>query len=159
MEKNPVNCVVGVLFAFTVLAASGVFAAEKMASLPKNFRSWTHTKSTVIADKSHPLYGFHNQYANVGALKTLKSGGTYKDGAVFVDSLHEVEVKDGIQTVGKKMAALVMIKDMKADKTGGWIFAKFGPDGKAMQIDQVKDCFECHTPVKDSDFVFQKYID
>jgi hypothetical protein len=32
------------------------------------------------------------------------------------------------------MAALVMIKDMKADKTGGWAFAKFGPDGKATEM-------------------------
>jgi hypothetical protein len=52
-----------------------------------------------------------------------------------------------------------MIKDSKASEakeTGGWIFAAFGPDGKLTQMDVKKDCFECHTAVKDSDYVFSK---
>ena len=49
-----------------------------------------------------------------------------------------------------------MKKDPAATETGGWIFAAFAPDGKKVEKDVKKDCFTCHTAVKDSDYVFSK---
>jgi len=127
---------------------------------PKDFRSWTHSKSTVVADKANPLHGFHNQYVNKTALPTLRKGGEYKDGAVFVDSVNAVEEKNGIYVPGQKVKTLVMIRSKKAESTGGWVFQAFDPTGKPMKIDPVKNCFECHqSGAKESGFVFHKYAE
>lgn len=144
---------------FLGLTAAGALASEKGVKLPKDFREWTHTKSMVIPNKSHGLYGFHNIYANDNALKTLKAGGTYKDEAAFVVSFYEVVDKDGMVTQGKKLMDVLMEKDRKAEKTGGWIWAAFDADGKAKVIDPVKDCYECHVPVAKKDYVFHSYVE
>jgi len=143
-----------------VLAATLALAGEMGAALPKDFRSWTHTKSMVIPDKSHGLYGFHNIYTNDAALPTLKEGGTYKEGSAFVVSFYDVVVEGGTTVTGKKIQDVLMVKDKEATGTGGWIYAAYGPDGKPLQIDPVKACYECHEKgAKATDFVFSKYVD
>jgi hypothetical protein len=147
------------LLSFLLLCAA-VAGAGEGAAPPKNFRSWTHSKSTVVADKGNPLHGVHNQYVNPSALATLRKGGEYKNGAVFVDSVNTVVESNGIYAPGPKAKTLVMIKDRKAASTGGWIFQAFDPAGKPMKIDPVKNCFECHeSGAKDSGFVFHKYAE
>lgn len=49
-----------------------------------------------------------------------------------------------------------MEKVSGAEATGGWRFAMFGPGGERMEIDEAKDCFACHTQVKERDYVFSK---
>jgi len=50
-----------------------------------------------------------------------------------------------------------MVKDSRRyAASGGWGFAQFTnghPDGEAVQ----RTCFACHTPARDSDFVFTRY--
>jgi len=142
-----------------LLGAAVAPASEKMVGHAADFRSWTHTKSMVIVDRSNGLYGMHNVYANNIALPTLKEGGAYKDGAEFAVSFHELETKDGGTTQGKKIKVGFMRKDEKAAKTDGWIYSALGPDGLPKEIDPVKACFDCHKKAKDSDFIFSKYVD
>lgn len=154
-----VPALVSSLLSAPFLFASAALAAEGAAP-PKNFRSWAHTKSTVVADKGNPLHGVHNQYANEAALRTLRKGGEYKDGAIFVDSVNTVVETNGIYAPGPKAKTLVMIRDRKAEATGGWIFQAFDPAGKPVKIDPGKDCFECHrSGAKESGFVFHKYAE
>ena len=141
-----------------------IFSAAALAgegdAPPKDFRSWAHSKSTVVADKNNPLHGFHNQYANEAALGTLRKGGEYRDGSVFVDSVNAVEEKNGIYVPGPKVKTLVMTRSKKAESTGGWLFQAFDPAGQPLKIDPVKNCFECHqSGAKESGFVFHKYAD
>ncbi len=154
----PMLTAVGIGLA-VLLVAAVVAASEKSANLAADFRSWTHTKSMVIVDRSNGLYGMHNVYANAIALPTLKEGGTYKEGAEFAVSFHELETKDGGTSQGKKIKVGFMRKDAKAAKTDGWVYSALGPDGLPKEIDPVKACFECHGKAKDSDFIFSKYID
>jgi hypothetical protein len=50
-----------------------------------------------------------------------------------------------------------MIKDSKKyAATGGWSFAQFD-DGKPIGEAMLKNCFNCHEPAKDRDFVFTRY--
>lgn len=142
-----------------LLGATVVPASENVAGPAGDFRSWTHTKSMVIVDRSNGLYGIHNIYANNLALPILKAGGSYKDGAEFACSFHELETKDGGTTQGKKIKVGFMKKDGKAVKTDGWIYSALGPDGMPKEIDPVKACFECHKKAKDTDYVFSKYIE
>ncbi len=142
------------------LAATTVLSGEGTPAFPKEFRSWTHTKSMVIPDKNHGLYGFHDIYANKAALASLKKGGTFKEGSAMMVTFHDVVVDGGATSQGKKLWNAYMKKEKSAVKTGGWMFAAFEPDGKPKTIDPVKDCFECHrNGAKSTDFVFHKYID
>ncbi len=154
----PIRIAVGIGLA-VLLAAAVVPASEKMVGTAGDFRSWTHTKSMVIVDRSNGLYGMHNVYANDIALPTLKDGGSYKEGAEFAVSFHELETKDGGTAQGKKIKVGFMRKDARAAKTDGWNYSALGPDGLPKEIDPVKACFECHKKAKDSDFIFSKYVD
>ncbi len=155
---HPIATVAAVALA-VLLGAAVVPASDQAAGPARDFRSWTHTKTMVIVDRSNGLYGMHNIYANDVALATLKSGGTYKNGAEFAVSFHELETKDGGTTQGKKIKVGFMRKDAKAATTDGWIYSALGPDGQPKPIDPVKACFECHKKAKDSDFIFSRYID
>ncbi|MEW6719830.1 MAG: cytochrome P460 family protein [Thermodesulfobacteriota bacterium] len=158
-RRRSVRILVPSLF-LAVLVLSPVIALSGEDGPPKDFRSWVHSKSTVVADKANPLHGFHNQYVNKTALATLKKGSEYRDGAIFVDSVNAVEEKNGIYFPGAKAKVLVMKKSGKAKSTGGWVFQAFDPAGKPLKIDPVKDCFECHmNGAKESGFVFHKYTE
>ena len=67
-------------FLSTLILFAAVAMAGEGAAPPKDYRSWVHTKSTVVADKGNPLHGIHNQYANKAALKTLRKGGNTRTG-------------------------------------------------------------------------------
>lgn len=128
--------------------------------LPKGYRTWGHVKSMVITDKSHALYGFHNTYANPAALAALRSGKAFPKGSEFVTSFYEVGAEGAMLSQGKKIMDAYMKKDEAATRTGGWWFNAFGPDGKALGLDVVKGCYECHAGgAKGTDLVFSKFVD
>lgn len=146
----------------SLAVASTAWAGMQMGGgpFPKGWRSFVHVKSMVIPDKKHGLYGFHHIYVNTRGLATLKQGGKYPEGSQFVGVFYDVVTeKDGSIHQGKKLFSVLMRKDSTAKETGGWFFGAYGPDGKLMEKDVKKDCYDCHTQVKDSDFVFSKYIE
>ncbi|MFN3396046.1 MAG: cytochrome P460 family protein [Thermodesulfovibrionales bacterium] len=149
-----------VLAFFTLVATLSFAAMGKGISLPKGWRHFVHVKSMVIPDKSHGLYGFHHIYVNMKGLGTLKKGGTYPEGTMFVGVFYDVVTeKDGSISQGKKLFYVCMKKDKTATETGGWKYAAFDPDGKYLEKDVKKECYECHTAVKDSDYIFSKFIE
>lgn len=127
-------------------------------TLPKDFRTWTHTKSMVISDKSNGLYGVHNIYANESALAALKNAGSFPVGARFVASFYEVVNDGGTITPGAKIFDAMMEKSSVTSPTGGWSYAAFEPSGKAKPIDAMKNCHQCHQAAQPSGFVFSKYV-
>jgi hypothetical protein len=58
------------------------------------------------------------------------------------------------------IAIVVMIKDKKHTSTGGWMWQAWagGDQSKPLVTDAVKQCFECHQPRKDQDYVYSTYI-
>lgn len=133
---------------------------KKGMMMPGKWRSFIHVKSMVIPDKSHGLYGFHHIYVNRKGLETLKKGGAYPEGSVFIGAFYDVVTeKDGSIHQGKKLYTVYMKKDAKAKETGGWSYAAFDPEGKLFEKDYKKECYDCHTGAKDTDFVFSKLIE
>lgn len=147
-----------VIFALT---ASIVFAEKsRQISLPKGWRNFVHVKSMVIFDKTHGLYGFHHIYVNQKGLDILKKGGMYPEGTIFIGVFYDVVTeKDGSINQGKKLFYVFMRKEKTALDTGGWRYAAFDADGKYLQKDVKKECYECHTAAKDSDYIFSKFIE
>ena len=158
MKKISVFSIIVTISLF--IATFSIAEMKKGVSLPKDWRSFMHVKSMVIPDKSHGLYGFHHIYVNKKGLETLKKEGMYPKGTMFVGVFYDVVTeKDGSINQGKKLFYVYMKKDVKEKETGGWKYAAFDADGKYLQKDVKKECYECHIAVKDSDYVFSKFIE
>jgi len=131
---------------------------------PSGYRNWFHV-NTMIVDKASPLFdtlgGMHNVHVNSVGEAALKKGGPYPDRTVFVTDLHEFSVSDGSFVMGNRKGLAVMVKDAKKyAATGGWGFQFFagGDPKKPVVTDAAKQCFECHVPKKDQDYVYSTYI-
>jgi hypothetical protein len=149
-----------------LLAAIAPFAAESADDIkfPAGYRSWFHV-NTLIIDKPSPLFegigGMHNVYVNARGQAALKKGEPYPDKSVFVSDVHEFTVSDGSYVEGPRKGLGIMVKDQKKyASTGGWGFQLWagGDPRKAVVTDPVKQCFECHQPKKDQDYVYSTYI-
>jgi hypothetical protein len=154
------------LSAMLGLLAIGSLHAEPADVIqpPTDYRYWFHV-NTMIIDKASPLFdplgGMHNVYINATGEEALKTGGPYPDGTMFVTDLHEFTVQDGSYVEGPRKALAVMVKDAKKyQSTGGWGFQLFagGDAKKPLVTDAAKQCFGCHEPRKDHDYVFSTYI-
>jgi hypothetical protein len=127
--------------------------------LPKGFRSWKHVRSIAVTDPEHPMYGFHDGYANEAAARGLRATPPrYEDGATFVVSIFEISEQKGITAGGAKRRDVVQVKDRRAKDTGGWRFAAFDAAGKPIAVDQAA-CFSCHAAATATDHVLTSFRD
>ena len=155
----------GLLFV-AVAGAIAAIAAESAddLKLPASFRNWYHV-NTMVIDKGSPLFaamgGMHNVYINSTGEAALKKGGPYPDKTMLLVDLHEFTISDGSYVEGPRKATAIMLKDKrKYASTGGWGFQAWagGDPTKPMVTDPTKQCFECHQPKKDQDYVYSTYI-
>ena len=103
----------------------------------------------------------HNVYVNAVGLPALKKGGPYPDRSMFVTDLHDFTINEGSYVEGARKGVATMIKDSKRyASTGGWGFQFWAEgDAKKPQVtDAAKQCFACHEPKKDQDYVYSTYI-
>jgi hypothetical protein len=147
-----------------VLAMTSAAKPADDITPPSDYRHWFHV-NTMVVDKSSPLFealgGMHNVYLNSVGEAALKQGGPYPDRSTFVTDLHEFTITDGSYVEGKRKGVAVMVKDAnKYASTGGWGFQFFlgGDPHKPIVTDATKQCFECHQPRKDQDYVYSTYI-
>jgi hypothetical protein len=154
------------LFGAAVATAVIPFTAESADGIkyPVGYRNWFHV-NTLVVDKTSPLFdplgGMHNIYVNATGLAALKKGASYPDKSVFVSDVHDFTVTDGSYVEGARKALAVMVKDKKKyASTGGWGFELWpgGDPQKRFVTDATKQCFECHVPKKDQDYVYSTYI-
>jgi hypothetical protein len=135
---------------------------KALVKYPDDYRKWTHIKSMVI-QQGHPLYdsfgGIHHVYANEKALKALKKGKPFPDGAVLIFDLLEAKSENNAVVEGPRKVLGVMQKDSrKFSSTGGWGFEGFKGDSKERVVTDAKTaCFNCHEPQKNRDYVFSQY--
>jgi len=152
-----------VILGFTAAAVLPAASADDIKP-PSDYRHWFHV-NTMIVDKASPLFdalgGMHNVYVNAAGEAALKAGRPYPDNTMFVTDLHDVTVSDGSYVEGPRKALAVMVKDAEAYvATGGWGFQLFagGDAGKPLVTDAATQCFACHQPKKDQDYVYSTYI-
>lgn len=149
-------------FALLAITWSAAQTADDIQP-PTGYRNWFHV-NTMIIDKDSPLFeslgGMHNVHVNSIGEPALMKGGPYPDGTMFVTDLHDFSVSDGSYVMGKRKGLAVMVKDaQKYAATGGWGFQFFdAASNKPIVTDPTKQCFECHQPQKNQDYVFSTYI-
>lgn len=128
-------------------------------TMPAEYKSWN-----IIA----PSYRSDNQtirvvLGNETAIEAAKAKNTlpWPDGTVLAKIVWKEKTHDkwlSAMIPGKFVHAEFMIKDSKKyPSTGGWGFARWlgleqTPYGEDAGF--VQECFGCHTPVKDNDYVF-----
>lgn len=155
-------CIVGFSYWAGAEAPAKVAPAAAVApalAFPKGYRNWTHSKSMVIPDKKHGLYGFHHVYVEPKALDAYKAGSGYPEGARLVVPFHEVKDADGMVQEGDLRMVAVMERSAAAKETGGWRFGAFDGAGKPVALDSKVACFTCHIPKKDRSYVFSEWVE
>ena len=162
MKKLIISVTVLSLAILFLANASSGEVKKAMVKYPEGYRNWVHVKSMVI-QQGHSLYesfgGIHHIYANDKALKAMKSGKLYPDGAVLVFDLLEAKSENNATVEGQRKVVGVMEKNTKKfAKTGGWGFEGFKGDTRERVVTDPKNaCFSCHEAQKATDFVFSKY--
>jgi hypothetical protein len=160
------------LVAVAVIAAASLAAltfaqvpAGSAIQFPAGYRNWTHVKSMVIHDKSHPLFdafgGIHHVYVNERGVQALhQENPHYPDGSIFVFDLLEARLDGGAYVEGDRKVLAVMVKDSrKYAATGGWGFEAFAGGDPTQRVvkDAATECFQCHASQQASDYVFSKW--
>lgn len=156
---NTITALSAISFSSLALADGLAPPTPNGIELPKDYKDWPIISSSHREDNKtlRVILG------NSTAIKAARSGNTnpWPDGSilgklVWKDSSHEKWEKATIP--GKFVHAEFMIKDAKKyPGTGGWGFARWkGLDQKPYGKDAsfVNECYTCHLPVKDNDYVF-----
>jgi len=157
-----------VMLAGTVALVAGASAPAPRAGAdltpPTGYRTWFHVNSSLV-DSASGLFkilgGLHNIYVNPVGQAALQTGAPYPAGTIFVDDIHTVTVSDHVYNEGARAAVAVMVKDPKEyAATGGWGFQAWagGDSTKPVVKNAVTQCFNCHAPQKDHQFVFSTYL-
>lgn len=128
-------------------------------TIPQGYKNWRLVASSHRTDNNtlRVILG------NDTAIEAVRYGKTnpWPDGSILAklvwkDRTHEIWSTATIP--GEFVHAEFMIKDsVKYPETGGWGFARWlgltqQPYGKDAGF--VQECFGCHTPMKDNDYVF-----
>jgi hypothetical protein len=131
---------------------------------PIDYRNWFHV-NTMIVDKPSKLFavlgGMHNVHVNSMGEAALRTGGPYPNGTMFVIDLHDFSADAGTYVEGPLKGVALMEKDSnKYAATGGWGFQFWlgGDPKKPAVTNATKQCFECHQPKKEQDYVYSTYI-
>lgn len=139
--------------------AMAVEPAPNGIALPESYKDWRVIGPSHRTDNNtlRVILG------NDTAIAAARAGNTnpWPDGSILAklvwkDTTHEHWPTATVP--GDFVHAEFMIKDAKEHKeTGGWGFARWvgkqqEPYGKDAQFAQ--ECFSCHTPMKDKDYVF-----
>ena len=140
-------------------------------TIPAGYRDWRVISVAQLVGNN--LKQLRAQLGNDIAIKAFREGKLpFPDGAIIA-ALHWNEAASdennkvlasgfpgmGLQSSVAESAVNVqfMVKDSKKyAATGGWGFADFR-NGKPGDEALHKNCFGCHEPVKDRDFVFTRY--
>lgn len=143
-------------------AAQGAWAAQTAPndiSLPEGYKNWQLIAPSFRTDKNHLRAILGNEVA-VRAARDGKVN-PWPDGAMLAKLAWSIKTDERWPTAtvpAEFVQVEIMVKDAaKYAATGGWGFARWvGKDLKPYGKDAafVQECFACHTPVKDKDFVY-----
>ena len=142
--------------------------------IPRGYRQWKLIAVSEIAAGDHSQ--LRAEFGNDIAIKALQEGKLpFPDGAIIVAQHWKKESSPGNDKILTRLPMVagadspkslvpgpvvnfqVMVKDSKKyAASGGWGFADF-KDGKPSGEALHKNCFPCHEPAKDRDFVFTRY--
>jgi hypothetical protein len=120
-------------------------ATDPASPLPPDFRARLSRISDRFLSVGHGDAFDAVVWSNDAARASADAGGSFTDGAMFVEETFDRGALDGGATVG------LLVMEKRADK---WRFAAVGPDGEVASDARVAPCADCHRDAPD-DFVFR----
>jgi Cytochrome P460 len=136
--------------------------------LPAGYRDW---RLISVAHEEGNINDIRAILGNDVAIKAYREDEgkpPFPDGTIIARLAWIYDSSDGNNKVFGKAQSFVaghskngiqfMVKDsQKYAATGGWKYAQFD-DGKPLTNEAtLENCFECHEPIKDRDYVFTRY--
>lgn len=131
-----------VLLSLLLFCITSVPSNAASSTLPKGYTAWKKSERKIVTDKNSLFYGIHYIYADKKAQRGYRADNRFAEGSRIV--VEFFNIKDNPAVDGPKNMIVLMQKDKRQKKTGGWLFAGFGADGKPSGIDPVTTCFGCH---------------
>lgn len=147
----------------TAIPAIAADPAPNGLTLPEGYKNWQLLSVHQRSDNNTLRAVLGNDIA----IKAAREGKTnpWPDGTILGKLVWKAVAHDRWPTAlepGAFVHAEFMTKDAKKfESTGGWGYARWlGKDQKPYGKDAafVQECFGCHTPVKDRDYVFTKPV-
>ena len=161
MRRIVLACVVILSAAGSIVAAERQVAPNGIAIFP-DYMTWKVVAPSFREDKGHIRIITCNEIAFAALHEGTKP---LPDGSVLAKVAWKAEKHPSfpVATVpGAFVQVEFMVKDQKKYKdTGGWGFARFvGSELKPYGKDAgfVSECYGCHLPVADNDFLFTKIV-
>lgn len=145
---------------------SQMVSADGAISFPADFpNGFTFIGSWAVAG-DEGVADIHSVYARPSDVEAFKQAGKFPDGAVLIKEVSST--RGATHTTGEAFwpdqtkTWFMMIKDTNGRFKSnplwgdGWGWAQFDPTDTTRQIatDYKTDCQACHTPVKDSDWIY-----
>jgi hypothetical protein len=138
--------------------------AASSTTLPLGYRNW---RLVSVGHEAGKLNDLRAVLGNDLAIETYRSGTTsFPDGAIFArlawtytrsEENNKAFGQEQSFVAGSPTNVQLMVKDEKRfASTGGWGFAQF-TDGKPAPAESLKNCYSCHVPAKQHDYVFTHY--
>ena len=149
--------------AITLGSAGTALAAQDTSQIPfpEGYRDWHHHHSTVNLDGHEPAgnVGIQHVYVDAAALEGLKTGKFAKGATFAVDRFaYSADDNHSLSQAARKVVAVMVKDDERYPETGGWGFQAFkGGDPNARAVtDGGIQCFSCHIPLADNDYLFTR---
>jgi len=136
---------------------------------PDGYRAWQHVSSGVLKPNGNPAATTPKEgelaappglmshiYANEKAVEGYRSG-HFPEGAMLVVDWFVLEERGPQLRQGPRKSVNVMVRDARYAETGGWGFEDFDRDSRTVRNVGPKAgpmCFQCHTRVKEQEYVF-----
>ncbi len=161
MKKLMLLIAISILAPILISAAKMPVAPNGIAYYP-NYMTWKVIAPSYREDKGHIRIITGNEIA-IAALHAGKN--PLPDGSVLAKVAWKAEKHPFFPDAtipGEFVQVEFMVKDAKKYKnTGGWGFARFvgnelKPYGKDAGF--VNECFQCHMPVANNDYLFTKIV-
>ena len=137
-------------------------------TLPRDFRSqWIHLGSWLVDDAAAPGYGLHDVYTQQESVAYYRAKGEFPDGAILVKEVRAVasgpKTTGHAQWAGNPLIWFVMVKDATQRRFQGsphwglgwgWSLYEAADPGKNVSTGHQASYLACHTPAKETDWVF-----
>lgn len=136
--------------------------------VPSNYRqdyeylgSWA-----IAADSGSGSKQIHEVYASPGTIAAYRKTGKFPNGATLVKEVFATQTSamttGTVSRVGKLQGWFVMVKDNKGDHPGnplwahgwGWSWFDARKPGKTTSTSFQANCQACHTPARNTDWVY-----
>lgn len=115
-------------------------------SYPKNPERWAFVSSRLSTAPNDPFGGYRVVLLNPFAARAREERTTVSRGAKFAQLIYEpVHDAGGVRPGELRRLNLLVQDPERYSATGGWGFASYDANGRAIPVEPRNDCMSCHT--------------